>query len=487
MEEKNQNQENLTNTQVSDNDTGTSEASSRLLDAYESQNAEPKQNEAEAYSRYYEPMEDPKKKRRGIGGYILTAVISFVIGALFASLFISSSASQLNEDNAIFGIPGFSFEITPSQSAAPEQSADAPAQKAEPTPLPTTRPTPPVDGTAPSIQSGSVNPIPEIVEQVSPGVIGVNGYAYNEKLDREAASSLGTGFIFSSEGYVMTCEHIIRDASRITVTMSDGAELDAELMGADKTMDVAVLKIDADNLCTLKMGNSDSLRVGDYVIAIGDPTGRELSGTTTFGIVSAVSRTVNIQGSTNTYIQTDAAVNPGSSGGALLNMNGEVVGLTSAKTVTADYDEYGNAISAEGLGFATPINTALDTAMQLITQGYVRHPGIGISVITMDAQSAVDYDVPEGIVVYSVTKDGPGEKAGLKVNDIILTCNGEPIEDQSAFVEYIRTCHVGDELKLKVWRYGEEIETTIVLGDLNDMGSEIVNDEYADFEFNKDK
>ncbi len=433
----------------------------------------------EAFRGFYESGNvEKKQKRRGIGGYIATAVISFVVGALFACLLITPSEPILPSLDE-----GFSFGAFPFEEQKPEKPA-APTKKPEPTPLPTQRPAPSVDGMAPAIQNG-INPIPDIVEQVSPGVIGVNGYMHSEQLGRSVPASFGTGFIFSSEGYVMTCEHIIRSASRITVTMSDGTELDAELMGADKTLDVAVLKIDAENICTLKMGDSDTLRVGDFVIAIGDPTGRQLSGTTTYGIVSAVSRTVNIEGSSNTYIQTDAAVNPGSSGGALLNMKGEVVGLTSAKTVTADYDEYGNAISAEGLGFATPINIALETATELITQGYIRHPGIGISVITMDEESAKDYEVPTGVVVYSVTKDGPGEEAGLQVNDIILSCDGLELADQDDFVAYVKTKHVGDVLQLKVWRYGETLDMSIKLGDLNDLGDEIVNDEYADFEFDK--
>lgn len=432
------------------------------------------------YQRYYEDISDESgsRKKRGIGGYIATAVVFFIIGALFGSLFLNDAGDKKPGD--------FPFIIAPFSSFEPEEKQSEATPKPAPTPLPTQRPAPSVDGTAPTISS-EANPIPDIVDQVSGGVIGITGYKYDEIAKRSVAASMGSGFIFSSQGYIMTCQHIIDSMDSVKVTLADGDEVEAEIMGADKTLDIAVLKINQNGLQALKIGDSDAIHVGDFVIAIGDPTGRELSGTTTYGIISAVSRTVNIDGSSNVYIQTDAAINPGSSGGVLLNMRGEVIGLTSAKTVTASYDEYGNAISAEGLGFATPINQAMGASMELIINGYIRRAGIGISVITMDEENARDYEVPTGVVVYSVTKDGPGQEAGLQVNDILLSCNEEKIEDQDEFVSFVKSCNVGDEIKLKFWRYGKEMETTIVLGDLNEMGDEIVNNEYADFEFDKEQ
>lgn len=442
--------------------------------------AAPVSENTDRYQRYYEDIseENKSKKRRGIGGYIATALVFFIVGVLCGSLFFNDA-----DDVKIGDLP---FDISPFISQAPQAQNGEPTPKPVATPLPTARPTPVVDGVSPTISSGT-NPIPEIVEQVSRGVIGVTGYKYDEMVKRDVAASMGTGFIFSSEGYIMTCQHIIDSMNSVKVTLEDGSEVDAEIMGADKTMDIAVLKIKADDLKPLKIGDSDSIRVGDFVIAIGDPTGRELSGTTTYGIVSAVSRTVNIDGSSNVYVQTDAAINPGSSGGVLLNMQGEVIGLTSAKTVTASYDEFGNAISAEGLGFATPINQAMLTSIELINQGYIRRAGIGISVITMNEENAKDYEVPAGVVVYSVTKDGPGEKAGLQVNDILLTCNGEKLSDQEEFVAFVKSCKVGEELHVTFWRYGTEKETTVILGDLNEMGDQIVGNKYADFEFDKEQ
>lgn len=432
------------------------------------------------YANYYEPQhavnseEQAGRKRRSPWGYIITGVLSFVVGALFACLFLKEPA-----------MPGdFILQGNPFETEAPAQKDNSGKQAVQPAPPATPRPAPKLDGVAPKIDDGT-NPIPDIVQQVSRGVIGVNGYAsVSGDAEHMKPMSLGSGFLFSTEGYILTCAHIVQDMQKITVTMPDDTEQDAELMGLDRTLDVAVLKIaDAKDMYVLKAGDAQTLRVGDFVIAIGDPTGRELAGTTTFGIVSATSRVVNIDGTANTYIQTDAAVNPGSSGGALLNMKGEVVGLTSAKTVTADYDQYGNAISAEGLGFATPIDVALQTAEELIVQGYVRHAGIGISVIEMDALSAEEYDVPTGMVVYSITKDGPGDKAGLKLNDIIVECDGEAVTTQQDFVDYVKSHGVGEQVRLKVWRKEKTLELTLTLGDLNDMGSELVDGGYADFAF----
>ena len=224
------------------------------------------------------------------------------------------------------------------------------------------------------------------------------------------------------------------------------------------------------------------MRVGEFAIAIGDPTGRELAGTTTFGIIGATAREVNIDGRTNTYLQTDAAVNPGNSGGPLLNMAGEVIGITSAKTVTASYDEFGNAISAEGLGFAIPINDAMKIVSQLITHGYVLRPGIGVSIVTWDALSAQKYETVEGMLVYTVTKDGPADEAGLRPNDIIVEVDGTPVPTQDEFVAHVKAKTVGDTLELKVWRAGEYFDTTLTIGDLNTMGSEYVGGE-ADYNF----
>ena len=438
------------------------------------------------YPNYYYEQNDRQEQpqnpppRRGIGGYIVTAVVFTIIGALLATILMPSlyEIAEGTQPAVPTAQPGLvSPEATPTPAQQPAET-ERPAY----TPNPTTRPMPELNGESPVI-GNAANPIPDIVEQVSAGVLGVINYAYIKDFGGSYVErATGSAFLISKDGYIVTNAHVVEDADAVAVTFADGTEVDAELVGMDKSMDIAVLKIEGENLHALKLGDSDAVRVGEFTIAIGDPTGRELAGTTTFGIISAAARDVNIDGKTNTYLQTDAAVNPGSSGGPLLNMAGEVIGITSAKTVTASYDEYGNAISAEGLGFAIPIHDALKIVSQLITNGYVLRPGIGVTIVTWDALSAQQYETAEGMLVYTVTKDGPADQAGLRPNDIIVEVDGMSVPTQDEFVAHVKAKTVGDALKLKVWRGGEYFETTLVIGDLNTMGSELVGGE-ADYNF----
>jgi serine protease Do len=202
------------------------------------------------------------------------------------------------------------------------------------------------------------------------------------------------------------------------------------------------------------------------VLAIGDPiSADELSGSVTFGIISALSRDINIEGFVNEYLQTDAAVNPGNSGGPLINMRGEVIGVTSAKYTTAGYDEFGQSISSEGIGFALPINNVMEIASSLIENGSTVRPGIGVTVVTYDEDS----DKTPGVYIYSVSEDGPAEQAGAQVGDRLLKVDGVALDSQDAFIEAVRAKEPGDELKLLVDRDGTEVELTIVVGDLNQI------------------
>lgn len=424
---------------------------------------------------YYKP--DQNKKKGNAGVIVVTAIICLVVGALLACIILPIAG--------LYNVPELGPAVG-SATSTPEMTAEATHGSVAETPVQTPAPevtTPAVDnpevildGEAPAI-TDAVNPIPEIVEAVSTGVVGIynygptsfGGHSYSDTLQGS-----GTGFVISSVGYILTNAHVIEDATRVTVVLEDGSEVAATVIGSDSVSDVAVLYVDCGGLTPLKIGDSDSVRVGEFCIAIGDPTGRELAGTPTFGIISATSREVNIDGQTNVYLQTDAAINPGNSGGPLLNMRGEVIGITSAKTVTASYDEYGNAISAEGLGFAIPISDAMDVVEQLIATGSIARPGIGISIITITESYSQMLNMPTGVLVYSVTKDGPGDNAGLEIDDVIISCDGVTIADQDTFVGIVKGKQVGDQLRLEVWRDGRTISVTLVLGDLNKMGSELV-------------
>ncbi len=435
------------------------------------------------YPNYYYEEQNPQggeRKKRGAGGYVVTAIVFTLVGALLATIFMPSLLpGGVNGGPQATVTPGFVFPTpgapgdekqTPPPYGGPVLTPEAPSGKM-----------PALDGALPII--GDVaNPIPDIVEQVSAGVVGILNYGYDERHGDYREQASGSGFVISTAGYILTNAHVIGGAAKLGVVFADGAEVEANLVGYDNTTDLAVLRVERTGLYALRLGDSASIRVGEFIIAIGDPTGRELAGTTTFGIVSAVSRTVTIDGQTNTYIQVDAAVNPGNSGGPLINLRGEVVGIVSAKTVTASYDDFGNAISAEGLGFALPITDVMKIAGQLITKGRILRPGIGISVGEWNEALAREYGTVTGILVDSVTKGGPGDAAGLRPNDIIVEADGSPVPSQADFVALVRTKSVGDPLSLKVWRAGEYFETTLILGDLNTMGSELVGGR-ADYNF----
>jgi len=231
-----------------------------------------------------------------------------------------------------------------------------------------------------------------------------------------------------------------------------------------------VLKVEGGALQPLVLGDSDQVRVGEYVLAIGNPLSTdELANTITFGIISATSRDITIDNYTNTYLQTDAAINFGNSGGPLINMAGEVIGVNSAKTITAGYDEMGNAVSAEGIGFALPINQVKKIMEILITKGYVERPGIGVTVTTIDEQTAEENGVPVGALIESVVKGRPADQAGVLAGDIVVEANGKEITTHEELVNVVLECMIGDELKIKVYRNGEYLDLTIVIGNKSDM------------------
>ena len=279
----------------------------------------------------------------------------------------------------------------------------------------------------------------------------------------QVESGAGSGVVISSDGYILTCAHVVSGASNITVTIGD-TDYPATVVGEDDTSDVAVLKIDATDLTPATVGNSDSLAVGESVLAVGNPLG-ELGGTVTSGIVSALNRSVTIQGtsSTNTMslIQMDASVSPGNSGGGLFNMNGELIGLVNAKSSSSD---------AEGLGFAIPINDAIKVAQDLLENGYVSgRPYMGITYLAVtDAQTAAQLNVNAyGVYVVDVVQGGPADKAGLKTGDRIVSIDGTEIAQKDDLGTLIQQHAAGDTLSITVAREGQMQTVSLTLGEKN--------------------
>ena len=310
--------------------------------------------------------------------------------------------------------------------------------------------------------------IPDVVEAASGSVVGIIQYQPNARTGKLAEYASGSGFIISENGYILTNAHVVSGAAAVDVLFSDGEKKTAQVVGSDVTTDIAVLKVEGENYPALPIGDSSTLRVGEYVIAIGNPlSAYELYGTVTFGIISATAREINIDGFVNTYLQTDAAINFGNSGGPLINMAGQVIGMNTAKSITAGYDTRGNAISAEGIGFALPIQNVMEIANVILQKGSVVRPGIGVQIRTVDEETAAENNVPVGCRVEEITKDAPADKAGLKAGDIITQVDGRPVTVNDDVVNYVRSLKVGDTVVFTVYRDGAYLTIPVTVGDMN--------------------
>lgn len=457
------------------------------------QENDPQQTVAPQYPHDQPQFPQPPKarpKKRGVGGYVVVGAVCLLVGFSLGSLLtgiVSLGAKGLGGWGDMDSLPEIHGDFGDWEwewewgSKDPDQAQPQTTPQPKPTQAPTYTPRemPALDGVAPSLQA-MPNPLPDIVESAGKGVVGMDVYYYDEELEQDVPMAYGSGFIISSEGYIVTNAHVVEGASQVEVKFIDGSSAPGQVIGADSKLDVAVVYVEAQGLTPLALGSSAQVKVGDFTVAIGNPTGEMLADTATFGIISATAREANVEGQVNSYIQTDAAINPGSSGGPLLDMSGKVIGITSAKALYAGYDEYGNMINAEGIGYAIPIDEAMEVVRELITTGHVKRPGIGISVVEIDQTTAEMYQVPQGILVYTVTEDGPAHVADLRINDVILSYDGITAGATTDFVAYVGAMEVGDQVKLRIWRDGQEQELYVTVGDLNQIGTKILNDEYAD-------
>lgn len=285
----------------------------------------------------------------------------------------------------------------------------------------------------------------QVYEKVIPSVVSIS-------CEGKSASSTGTGVVMSRNGYIITNAHVVEDALSISVLLTDGRTFDASILGSDGVSDLAVLFINATDLTAAQFGDSSSLRVGDEVVAIGDPLGIELRGTMTDGIISAINRDIVTGGRTMSLIQTSAALNAGNSGGPLVNCYGQVIGINAMKI-----GDYASSSGVEGLGFAIPMSTVKDVVDQLVSHGYVAgRPTLGLEGQAVSNFYQYYYRLPAGLMITSVESDSDAAAKGLQSGDILLYANGTRISSASSLSEVVNACQVGDVVNVVLYRGGRE-------------------------------
>lgn len=410
------------------------------------------------------PVEEPKKKKRlsvGMGLFITCVVLTALIG-LFAGLLISN----YTHESALLTQNNGQQQTQQSQQNQQTQATTEPQTTAVPELLTST----------PSFKNDAQYTRAEIIEKCAPSVVGIDityttssygsyfgyGYGYgngygNDYGGTQEATASGSGVILTTDGYIATCAHVVEDANSIHVTLNDDTVYDAVLVGTDSKNDIAIIKIDAQNLIAAELGESDMITVGEDVIAIGNPLG-ELRGTATAGIISATSRIVTVENQEMTLIQTDAAINSGNSGGGLFNANGQLIGIVNAKVSSS---------GVEGLGFAIPLNSVLKEINDLVSFGYVKdRPYLGVS--TQDVTLRNDYgwfSTGSGVScvqVYQVVAGGTADTAGVQAGDLILKLGDVNITSGSVLTEAIQAYKPGDSATLTIQRNGQQMTLEIV-------------------------
>ncbi len=422
---------------------------------------EPKTTSSEnAGSGFSAPSPEPKKQKRRMSAFaiIALALCFSILGGAAGSIGAGLISDRLHSSPA-------EVEVSPVPEAAAESTPEAAAvTEPEPTDAPTSAPTEApkkaVETMAPSGERRLMSAADVYEANVNSTVGITTSITTNYWGYQSSGAASGSGFIYSSDGYILTNYHVVEDSTSITVTMYDGTAYSAKVVGFDSDNDVAVLKIEAENLKPVTLGSSDQLRVGDEVLAIGNPLG-ELTFSLTKGWVSALNREVTLSaGTTMDLIQTDTAINSGNSGGALFNMYGEVVGITNAKYSSSGY----SSASVDNIGFAIPIDSVKRIVSELIETGYVVKPYLGISMQTVssDVQSM---GYPQGTVIKGVVDGSPAAEAGLQVNDIITAVNGKAITTSSELKKIVSRSTPGDKLSMTIFRQGETQEITVTLGE----------------------
>ena len=378
------------------------------------------------------PASRARRRAGSLRGYLVTAVLAAVVGAVSAVVTMAAVDDPAPTSVSAADVVG----MAAAAASAPSDTPPAPLD------------TPP----APSRGTGVID-VSEIARSVSPSVARVDAVT-------PAGPGTGSAVVYGEDGMLVTNEHVVRGATRITVTLPDGVREDAEMVGTDTRSDLAVLRIDADGLPRPTWAtDEEGLEVGQPVVAIGSPFG--LDGSVTSGIISALGRTVSAPAGTPMVdmIQTDAAINPGNSGGALVDAEGRVIGINTAILSRGG----GN----EGIGFAIPVSTVHNVADQLLATGTVRHAELGVAGQTVDPDVARLYGLPveEGAVIAEVRPGSPAEAAGITAGDIIIALDGEPIGSITDLAGRVQQHRPGDTVTLTLVRGGEEHDVEVELAE----------------------
>jgi len=382
------------------------------------------------YQPEYQPESPKKKKKSSAGKIIALALACSLVGGVMGAGFIS-----LQKDLQGSGNP---------QSAGTVLMGQRENTVIDITKIDTNKLMTPAE-----VYAANVNSTVGITTAIT-----TNFWGY-----QTTSAASGSGFILTESGYILTNYHVIENSSAISVSLYDGRSYAAKLVNYDKSNDIAVLKIEADNLSPVVLGNSSNMNVGDPVVAIGNPLG-ELTFSLTSGTVSALNRDVTMSNGVHmTLIQTDCAINSGNSGGALFNLYGEVVGITNAK-----YSSGSGEASIDNIGFAIPLDDVWSIVESIIEKGYASKPYVGLSVLDV-SEDMQAYGLPKGAAVQNITQGSPAEKAGLRRNDIITKVNDTEIGSGTDLVQFVKTTTVGQELTLTVYRQGATIELTLIVGE----------------------
>ena len=298
----------------------------------------------------------------------------------------------------------------------------------------------------------------EIYRDSVDSIVSIRSY-----IDGEAGYFWGTGIVLSEDGLILTNAHVIEGCDSAVVVLQNDQEFEVSLIGTDRTSDIAVLKIEAEDLKPAVFGESDALSVGEAVAAIGNPLGAEFRATLTNGLVSALDRGVSYDGHSMNLIQTNTAINEGNSGGALLNMYGQVVGVTNMKMMS-------NYSSIEGIGFAMPSTTVQSVVNALVKDGEVRgRPAVGVTVGAIPDTAAEHYELPEGLYVSAVSEDSDAYTKGIREGDIITAVNGEPARTSDDILKVRNGLKVGDTINFTIWRDGETFDVDVALVEHNNI------------------